>query len=374
MNTKKILALLLTGLMIAGLAACGNQTPASVEGNSTIEETAGTEASYLALVNGREVTEDEFAYFCSYYMNYVKDSYGEIEDWTAEISDGQTYEQYVKEAALKWFVYAGALSQQAERLGISLTEEDQAALAAQWEDFLAGYDSEEAAMAVLEENHCTKELYQYILETQYLNDKIFENMYGAYGQALSDDECASMTEGQGYLMAKHILLTTTTTDDEGNNVDLTDEEKAERYATLEGLKQQLDNASDEERAELFDTLMAEYSEDPGSTSSPEGYLFVEGDMVTEFYEGTAALEEYEISDIVTTDYGYHLIERLPLNYDVIPTAYSYYSYYGYDYLTLRYLCADEAFSSSTSSWMDRVEWEITPAYEDLTLTQLMAVG
>ena len=34
--------------------------------------------------------------------------------------------------------------------------------------------------------------------------------------------------------------------------------------------------------------------------------------VTEFYEGTKALKVDEISDIVETSYGYHIIKRLPL--------------------------------------------------------------
>ncbi len=62
--------------------------------------------------------------------------------------------------------------------------------------------------------------------------------------------------------------------------------------------------------EDFDKLMAEYSQDPGSKTYPDGYLFKEGDMVTEFYEGALALEAGEISEIVESPYGYHIILKV----------------------------------------------------------------
>ena len=50
---------------------------------------------------------------------------------------------------------------------------------------------------------------------------------------------------------------------------------------------------------------------------PDGYAFKEGDMVDAFYEGTAALAEGEISDPVKSEYGWHIIQRLPFEDDYI---------------------------------------------------------
>ena len=375
MNKKKLLALLLcAALLVSVLCSCGSQTEVETDTAEEASPAAEADGTVVAVVNGRNVTEDEFVYFLGYYMDYMEQSYGEVEDWTADYSDGVTYEDFVKDAAMQWFVYAGAIAQQAERLGVELSEEDEANLESQWQEFLAGYETEEEAYAALEEADCTAELYQYILRVQYLNDMVFENMYGEYGAAMSDDECAAMTETDGYLMAKHILLLTTTTDEDGNDVELSDEEKAELYSQMEDMKAQLDAASDEEKEELFDTLMNEYSEDTGLESNPTGFLFQEGDLVDEFYQATVNLEIGGISDIVETSYGYHLIMREPVDYDVIPSAYSYYVYYGYDYLTLRYLCADEAFTESTDSWMERVEYSLTDVYDAVTIAGTFAEG
>ena len=59
--------------------------------------------------------------------------------------------------------------------------------------------------------------------------------------------------------------------------------------------------------EDFDLLVATYSEDG---MPPEGYTFVEGTMVTEFFEATRDLEIGEISGLVRTQFGIHIIQRI----------------------------------------------------------------
>ena len=62
----------------------------------------------------------------------------------------------------------------------------------------------------------------------------------------------------------------------------------------------------------FDALVKEYSEDPGSSAYPGGYVFTYGEMVAPFEEKSFSLEEGKISGIVETDFGYHIIKRLAL--------------------------------------------------------------
>jgi len=62
--------------------------------------------------------------------------------------------------------------------------------------------------------------------------------------------------------------------------------------------------------EDFDMLVQEYGQDPGMFNNPEGYTFITGTMVPEFYEATKNLAIGEISDLVPSMHGYHIIKRI----------------------------------------------------------------
>ena len=80
-------------------------------------------------------------------------------------------------------------------------------------------------------------------------------------------------------------------------------------------RRQQGELSEAESANLFDQLMHEYSEDTGLAANPEGYTTSKGQMVAPFEEAALALKDGEISDIVESDFGYHIILRLPMNPD-----------------------------------------------------------
>ena len=71
----------------------------------------------------------------------------------------------------------------------------------------------------------------------------------------------------------------------------------------------------DKRVELFDQLMEQYNEDTGESSYPHGYCFTSGTMVTEFEDACKALEPYEVSGVVESQHGYHVILRMPIQGD-----------------------------------------------------------
>ena len=63
--------------------------------------------------------------------------------------------------------------------------------------------------------------------------------------------------------------------------------------------------------ETFDALMNQYGTDPGMKSDPRGYIFTDGDMVTEFENAVKALNLGACSNVpVKSSFGYHVILRL----------------------------------------------------------------
>jgi len=60
----------------------------------------------------------------------------------------------------------------------------------------------------------------------------------------------------------------------------------------------------------FDELMWEFSIDPGTAMFPGGYTFGRGEMIPEFEDAAFALAVGEISEIVPSVFGYHIIKRV----------------------------------------------------------------
>ena len=84
-----------------------------------------------------------------------------------------------------------------------------------------------------------------------------------------------------------------------------EESLKEAYAKISKIQQQLKDGAD------FAELAKKYSEDPGSASRGGDLGFVSrGDFVKEFEEVAFSLKEGEYSDIVQTQFGFHIIQLL----------------------------------------------------------------
>jgi parvulin-like peptidyl-prolyl isomerase len=76
-------------------------------------------------------------------------------------------------------------------------------------------------------------------------------------------------------------------------------------------RKQIDDLLKRARAgEDFAELARQYSEDPGSKDTGGEYTFGRGKMVPEFETAAFALTNNQVSDVVTTKYGYHIIKLL----------------------------------------------------------------
>jgi peptidyl-prolyl cis-trans isomerase C len=119
------------------------------------------------------------------------------------------------------------------------------------------------------------------------------------------DENPSRFEEPEMVRASHILLMTT---DPKTNAELSDEQKAAKRKEMEGLLKRARAGED------FAKLAKEYSEDPGSKDKGGEYVFPRGKMVPEFEAAAFSLSTNQVSDIVTTRFGYHIIklsEKIP---------------------------------------------------------------
>jgi parvulin-like peptidyl-prolyl isomerase len=77
----------------------------------------------------------------------------------------------------------------------------------------------------------------------------------------------------------------------------------EAKTQIEALKAEIAGGAD------FAALAAEHSDCPSSAQGGDLGSFGRGMMVPEFEQAAFALETGKVSDVVQTDFGYHLIHR-----------------------------------------------------------------
>jgi peptidyl-prolyl cis-trans isomerase C len=119
------------------------------------------------------------------------------------------------------------------------------------------------------------------------------------------DEFPARFEQPEMVRASHILLSTI---DPETRASLADDKKLAKRKVAEDLLKRARAGED------FAKLAKEFSEDPGSRDNGGEYTFPRGQMVAEFESTAFALATNQISDIVTTQFGYHIIklsEKLP---------------------------------------------------------------
>ena len=306
----------------------------------------GEDSPVVMTVNGDEVRAEEFATYMIYNMKYYENMYSQYgmmglwsDDSSAEML-GVMMPGFAKDQA----VYSRVVLEQFEKAGLELSYSNQKELSTLRKDTIdqaGGYDGYLQKIAQLGFNDQTYMNFLYITQCY---SALNEYYYGSDGIDKPTDEELMEHLRDNYISAKHILILTV--DPSTGETLRTDEEaRALAQSILDRI-----NAGED-----FDALMNEYSEDGGLEGNPDGYIFTEGDMVTPFYEGAKALAEGEVSDLVKSDYGYHIIQRTALDYE------NQFINYQADLATQMGRTMD----ALLSQWMTEAEVETTDVYDEI---------
>jgi len=113
------------------------------------------------------------------------------------------------------------------------------------------------------------------------------------------DENPARFEQPEMVRASHILLGTL---DPTTRAELPEDKKQAKKKQMEDILKRAKAGED------FAKLAKEFSEDPGSKDKGGEYTFPRGQMAPEFETAAFALGTNQISDIVTTQFGYHIIK------------------------------------------------------------------
>lgn len=203
--------------------------------------------------------------------NNADDSAVLVETKAGNVTKDELYNAMKDQAGaviLKDLVYTKVLSEKYEVTDKEIDakyEEMQAALGAQFD-------------AIVEQNG--EEFVRELLKSDMLKEKA----------ALEEVE---VKEGE-VVKASHILAQVPQ--------DATEEQKAEAKKKIEEAKAKLDSG------EKFEDVAKEYSEDGSAQNGGDLGWFGKGRMVPEFEEVAFTLKEGETSDIVESQFGYHIIK------------------------------------------------------------------
>ena len=267
----------------------------------------------VALTVGEtELTADEFAYYVYMCKSQL------VQEKGVDISDDAAVEEFLKakdgdltnaeiicnnaiEEVTKMLVQYN----KAIEMGLDLTEDENAECVNYINSMKTQMGGTTAYEQQLKELGTTADAFEKLYRKNFVAGKLYDHLIADGTIAASEEETAEYIK-TNYIKAAHILFST---QDATTGM-------AYDEATVASKKQLAEETLAKINAgEDFTTLMNELSEDPGLETAPTGYVFGKGEMVPQFEEAAFALGENEVSGIVETSYGLHIIKRLPLEVD-----------------------------------------------------------
>lgn len=282
------------------------------------------EGKKVATVDGATITDLDMKYYIYYEaMNYYQsnivsassDSSPADYDWSTVLDDGRTAEQTVKDSAVDSAVKEALLMNAGDKNGAEWDPEQAKSTAdMQTQNVLNIYGEELLTLNVQMQGIDTLKQYtRKIVQAQHMQAveaDMEANPDKYYPEDTSALEAYRATDGA---TVKHILIEFPNTDQPADGSDAAQDGAApatneEARAKAEEILARAKNGED------FDGLVKEFNQDSGQTDA--GYTFGPNEMDPAFEEAAFNLGLNEISDLVETSYGYHIIKRIPGRYEL----------------------------------------------------------
>ena len=359
---KKFTAIILALILALGtLAGCGS---------------SGSDDTVMT-VDGVDVSFDEYMYYlnsaASTLVSYYQSSTGGGVDWNGVCiyDKTKTNAEWCINEALYNAAQGAVILSKGKSMDCLPTDEQLSKLDENIASIKKNYedkeDPDQAFTDALNGQGFTLESFKTLSKINYTLSNMFASLYGEEGDKISDEKLKAYIDENGFMTSAHILLRTKedVKGDDGKTTEkeLSDSKKAEKKATAEKLCEELKAIKDDTaRKEKFFEYMKEYSEDPGKESYPNGYCFTDGAMVEEYTNATKELENYEVSDVVESDFGYHIIMRLPTTASDVDIS----NQYGY---TLGQMASSYDFDDEMKTWDVTSKAKFNSKYKDFDFTQ-----
>lgn len=347
---KRLLSMLMAGILCVGMLA-------TMTGCGTKDKTP-----VVATIDGEDVHSSELAAYIVYNMMYYENSFGmDIKSMASDEIFGS-----IKEGCLNQAKQYRAIKKLAENEGVSLSKDSKKELKenldsnrqqlgsqtgtfTRWLKYKVKGD-EDPFVTYLNSYGYTEELYESNNETMQLMYDIIDKYY--------DQGDITKQFQNTYLHAKSILIKDV--DDSGN--ELTGD-------ALTAAQNKAQSILDQVKADpsKFDDLWKENNAD--TAQSKNGYYFTEGDMVDEYYQAVAKMEEGAINDqlVYYKGYGWFIIEKLKLDDSALTDTSAYLKNSGNgDESTIKSAIGQQMVQDKLDGIIEDMKVETTDEYDKIT--------
>lgn len=292
LNSRIACGMLAAALAAGSLTGCGKldgtKTVATIDGQ---EVTLGL-ASYMA--------RDQQAQTESYYQMMMQ-SYGmgmSDEFWDSKEDDGRTYGESSKDSVMDSIKTLYVMKAHAEEYGVTISEEEQVKIEEAAKAFME--DNDEATLAELAVSESDIVTY---LELMTIRQKMHDPMVEDIDREVSDEDA-----NQTRITMVKVSTEGTEQDEDGNTIELTDEEKAEKKDTAKKVLEKIIASDDIVEADMA-ALAKEVDENLTATSPAFTTAGSEDDLVDKkVQEAALKLEEGKVSpEVIEGEDGYYVV-------------------------------------------------------------------
>lgn len=279
----KILAMFLTvGLTCGMFTACGKE-----DGSGTrVVFTTGFDKDEIFRIGDESCKKGELMVYLTTTQNQYENVYG-AEIWNTSL-DGVTLEENVKETVLARIAQIKTMYLLAKEKGITLDEQEEEKVAAAAAEYFQSLKETEVEQMGVEPKTIENLYREYAMA-----NKVYQYIIQDVNPEISDDEARTIT-------VQHIFIRTWSLDTDGNRVPYSESAKQAAYEKACEIREMaVDGEHD------FAELASKYSEDSNITHS-----FGKGELDEAYETAAFMLETDEVSQVVETETGYHIIKCL----------------------------------------------------------------
>lgn len=298
---KRFVAMLaICGLLAGGLISYSNKNGTRTDG-LYYQATGIRPDAQLLTVNGEPVFAEEYFYWLDSVCEYLNTYVGGDLDFSAQATQEMTFGEYAKSDAANTVTLYALVRQMAKESGISLTEEDLAALEAQRQQYISYYGTEADYLLQLQILGACEEVVMGAEAVPFLYNRLYQEFLSADGKLYPGEEkMVTYGDENGYLTAQLLYFPTEGLDGQALQ-DTAD--KAADFAA------QLRDAADRQ------SVYADLAGQLGLTVSPEGLTFCPAEVDMSLYAPIAALSPGEVSGVIETPGGYYVALRMETFYE-----------------------------------------------------------